>query len=33
LFAWRPFFSPERPLSMTTANAVAAFGGGLKGHH
>jgi hypothetical protein len=25
--------SPLRPLSMTTAKAVAAFGGGLKGHH
>jgi hypothetical protein len=25
--------SPLRPLSMTTAKAVAASGGGLKGHH
>jgi hypothetical protein len=25
--------SPLRPLSMATAKAVAAFGGGLKGHH
>jgi hypothetical protein len=25
-------FTPEA-LSMTTANAVAAFGGGPKGHH
>jgi hypothetical protein len=25
--------SPLKPLSMTTAEAVAAFGGGLKGHH